>query len=314
MAVESTDRRAASGSGIHNTHENACALGGLAATGSYSNEPNVATSLGDVITTSQEVEKLALCEGHPKFTDEATVHSFCAQGEIIVLKHDPEVFPPSSFGLKFAEHIDFQNCRRAADIGTGTGLLAILAAKKGVPEIQATDLSERAVQLTEHNAKHLNGVEGVETRSGHFFCDLTGVFDVITANLPQEIIPPAYDTSLSRLQSQAIDGRGTGGNAILLEFLDIAPAYMHSETRLYVIVNSITDYKKTLRSIEDKFQASLAWEGMTSVKSFVRENIGFFRVLMEAGIISIEEDDSGNWRARQFIYRLALKRGSGTSP
>ena len=165
----------------------------------------------------------ALCRGHSKFTETATVHAFGVQGEFVVLTHDPEVFPPSSFGLRFAELVDFHGCRRAADVGTGTGLLAILAAKKGVPDVQATDLSERAARLADRNARQMNGVVGVQTRQGSFFCDLSGTFDVITANLPREINPPNYEAALSRLQSQAIDGGGAGGNAVLLEFSKSRP-------------------------------------------------------------------------------------------
>ena len=248
-----------------------------------------------------------LCQGHARFTDGKPIHSFLVQGEIVALKHHPDVFPPSAFGLKFAEQIDFTGCRRAADIGTGTGLLAILAAKKGVPEIRATDVSGLAVQLTEQNAREMNAVHGIETRQGHFFCDLRGVFDVITANLPQEILPPDYHAGLSTLQSQAIDGGGIGGNAILLEFLDIAQAHMHPGTKLYIIVNTITDYKVTLQKIYSIYNAELVWEGETSAKAFVHENIAFFQRLIEAGIVCLVADGDGNWRARQFVYRLGLK-------
>ena len=247
------------------------------------------------------------CQGHSKFTDAFPTHAFQVQGETIILKHDPDVFPPSAFGLKFAEYIDFGGCRRAIDIGTGTGLLAILAAKKGVPEIHATDVSAHAVRLAEQNARDLNEVRGVMTRQGSFLGNLCGCFDVITANLPQEILPPDYHAELSPLQSQAINGGGVGGNAILLEFLDVAPLYMHPGTRLYVIVNTITDYRATLHKINERYCPTLVWEGATNAKAFVRDHIGFFRRLIEDGLICMTEDAAGNWRARQFIYRLALK-------
>jgi methylase of polypeptide subunit release factors len=248
-----------------------------------------------------------LCHGHAKFTDGTPVHTFAVQGEHITLRHHPDVFPPSAFGLKFANHVDFDGCRRAADIGTGTGLLAILAAKKGVPEIMATDVSSLAIGLAQKNAREMNAIDGIEMRQGHFFSDLDGVFDVITANLPQEILPPTYHAGLSRLQSQAIEGGGAGGNAILLEFLDLAPRYMHAETRLYVIVNTVTDYKRTLQKINSSYHAKLVWEGATSTKKFVAENIAFFRQLIEAGTVSLIAGSDGNWRAHQYIYQLALK-------
>ncbi|MCW6512708.1 50S ribosomal protein L11 methyltransferase [Lichenifustis flavocetrariae] len=208
--------------------------------------------------------------------------------------------------MKFAEYIDFKDCRRAADIGTGTGLLAILAAKKGATEVKATDISPLAVRLADLNARMANAIDVIETRQGHFFCDYEGTFDVITANLPQEIIPPAYGSSISTLQSQAIDGGGTGGNTILLDFLEVAPKYMHPHTRLYVIVNTITDYKQTLQKISTSYEATLVWQGITSVKAFVSENIGFFGGLIDRRIVDLVEDEAGNWHAHQFIYQLTL--------
>jgi methylase of polypeptide subunit release factors len=186
-------------------------------------------------------------------------------------------------------------------------LLAILAAKKGVPEIKATDVSSLAIRLAAANAQEMNAIDGIEMRQGHFFSDLDGVFDVITANLPQEILPPTYHAGLSRLQSQAIEGGGAGGNAILLEFLDLAPRYMHAETKLYVIVNTITDYKRTLQKIASGYRAHLIWEGVTSTKTFVAENIAFFQQLIESGTVSLIADSTGAWQAHQFIYQLTLK-------
>ena len=253
------------------------------------------------VTESQNVPS----RGHAQFLMAATTQSSLLQDEHIVLHHHPEVFPPSAFGLKFAENIDFSGCRRAADIGTGTGLLAILAARKGVRDVKATDVSATALHLADSNARLLNGVDCVDARHGTFFCDLDGEFDLITANLPQEIIPPGFRATLSPLQQQAIDGGGAGGNAILLDFLDIAARHMHRGTRLYVIVNTITDYRATLRRIEAQFAATLVWQGTAATKSFVRDNIDYFRELIDAQIVDLTED-RGAWHARQFIYRLGL--------
>ena len=61
----------------------------------------------------------------------------------------------------------------------------------GVSEVKATDTSAAALQLADSNARDLNGVDAIDVRLGNLFCDLDGRFDLITANLPQEIIPPA---------------------------------------------------------------------------------------------------------------------------
>ena len=248
------------------------------------------------------------CTGHAKFTDGETTRTYLVQGEAITLRHHPDVFPPSAFGLQFGAQVQFRGCDRAADIGSGTGLLAILAGRKGVLDVVATDTSERAVRLTERNARELNDLSCVSGRCGSFFAGVGGTFDVITANLPQEIIPPNHLATLSASQASAIDGLGPGGNAILLEFLDIAPAHMHERTRLYVIVNTITDHASTLRKIDERYAKRLLWRGLARTKDFVRDNIPYFRGLMAEGTISIAQDEKGVWFAHQYIYELRLKR------
>ena len=60
--------------------------------------------------------------GDAQFRAAEGTHVYRLQGESIVLRQHPEVFPPSAFGLNFAERIDFSGRRRAADIGTGSSL------------------------------------------------------------------------------------------------------------------------------------------------------------------------------------------------
>ena len=245
--------------------------------------------------------------GHQQFTAAESDYAYQIQNETILLRHHPDVFPPSAFGLKLAEQIDFAGCRRAIDIGTGTGLLAILAARKGVPEVLATDISDVAVQLTDYNARAMNDV-AVEARQGSFFAGFDGPFDVIIANLPQEILPPAYKQTLSAEQLQAIEGGGEGGNGILLDFLAQAPAYMNERTKLHVFVDTVTDYRAAIDVIDRFYTSRLLWEGWTATKTFVRDNPEFFGALNDSGVVSLMQDEAGNWLARQLIYQLGLRR------
>src|SRR6476646_7770124 len=56
---------------------------------------------------------------------------------------------------------------RALDMGTGSGVQAILASRHS-DHVVATDLNERALNFAAFNAV-LNGVENVEFRTGSFF-------------------------------------------------------------------------------------------------------------------------------------------------
>jgi ribosomal protein L11 methyltransferase len=69
---------------------------------------------------------------------------------------------------------------RVLDVGTGSGILAIAAAKRGSREVIAVDTDQIAVDATRENAER-NGVR-VDVRLGSA-ADVDGAFDVVFANL-----------------------------------------------------------------------------------------------------------------------------------
>jgi len=79
-------------------------------------------------------------------------------------------------------------CRRALDVGTGSGIHALLAARHA-RHVVATDVNPRALAYTELNAA-LNGLDNVECRAGSFFEPAGDErFDLITCNAPFVISP-----------------------------------------------------------------------------------------------------------------------------
>ncbi len=74
---------------------------------------------------------------------------------------------------------------RIADVGTGSGCLAItLALELSSPFVTATDISANALRIAEENA-HRHGVgELVELRESFLLSDQTQPLDVVVANLP----------------------------------------------------------------------------------------------------------------------------------
>jgi methylase of polypeptide subunit release factors len=77
---------------------------------------------------------------------------------------------------------------RALDIGTGSGVQAMLSARQA-REVIATDVNPRALAFTELNAA-LNGFTNIECRLGSLFEPVEGeTFDVITSNAPFVVSP-----------------------------------------------------------------------------------------------------------------------------
>jgi len=74
---------------------------------------------------------------------------------------------------------------RVADIGTGSGILAVtLAAELPAAEVVATDLSGDALEVARQNAERLGVADRVTFIKTSYLDDVDGIFDLIVANPP----------------------------------------------------------------------------------------------------------------------------------
>ncbi len=89
------------------------------------------------------------------------------------------------------------------DVGTGTGILAIAAAKLGGTNIVACDTDEDSVRLANENAA-ANGVSGqIDFFHGPIY-DGTPVFDLVCANLTIDVILPILPLLISKAGSRLL--------------------------------------------------------------------------------------------------------------
>lgn len=74
------------------------------------------------------------------------------------------------------------------DVGCGSGILSIVAAKLGAEEVIGIDMDELAVMVAKDNIK-ISGVEEiVEIRKGNLLDTIKGKSDIIVANIIAEVI------------------------------------------------------------------------------------------------------------------------------
>lgn len=73
------------------------------------------------------------------------------------------------------------------DVGTGSGILAIAAAKLGATDILATDISDESMTATKQNAA-LNQIKNIRVQKTSLLADVKGKFDIIVANILAEIL------------------------------------------------------------------------------------------------------------------------------
>jgi ribosomal protein L11 methyltransferase len=73
------------------------------------------------------------------------------------------------------------------DVGCGSGVLSVAAARLGAPYVAAIDISPAAVDATIDNARR-NGVAGVVDASTRAVDDVEGEFDLVLANLLAPVV------------------------------------------------------------------------------------------------------------------------------
>jgi len=152
--------------------------------------------------------------------------------------------PPSSIAL--AGLIDVMPGEAVLDLGCGSGLLAIAAARLGAGRVVATDVAPAALAATRENARR-NGVEDrLEIRSGHWFTAIAPAerFAVIMATPPQTPGPRPGDPRYG----------GWDGADHLAGIAAAAPAYLEPRRgRLWMLAISLANPARLRRELAGRF-------------------------------------------------------------
>ena len=235
------------------------------------------------------------------FVKKTETRNYKIQGFDLNLEINEHIFPPSAHGQFFAENMKINSRESVIDIGTGSGILAILAAKLG-GNVCATDNDSDAIETARKNA--LKNDVKINFKQGEYFANFKNKFDVILVNLPQEWIHPNYQKALTKQQQNSLDGK-EGGNVQILEFLDLVKNYMHEKSRIYLIIYTVTDYPKVLKKIIKNYNAKLIAFDTGPTKEFVEDNIEWYKSLNEQGKIKIFKEGK-NWMAYEYFFELKL--------
>ena len=139
------------------------------------------------------------------------------------------VQPPKAGSLLFCRHLHFRDGEDVLEIGAGTGLAAVLAARAGC-RVVATDVVPEAVACARANAAR-NGVgDRVEVLQGDCYEPVSGRrFHLICASPPQMPTPPGRERDDA---AAAADNGGVDGWDILDRLIAGAPAHLRPGGRL----------------------------------------------------------------------------------
>jgi methylase of polypeptide subunit release factors len=131
------------------------------------------------------------------------------------------------------------------DVGCGSGLFGLAAARMGASRVLLTDIDPRAVRCALANAR-TNGLRVAEGRAGDLFSPCPGErFDVIIGNLPQTPGPRRFDPAR---------WGGRDGARHLIRFLREAPGHLRPGGRIYFVLTGLADRARLLRAARGRFR------------------------------------------------------------
>jgi release factor glutamine methyltransferase len=166
-----------------------------------------------------------------------------------------DVYEPAEDSFLFAENLDVQAGDDVLDVGTGSGILAVLAAKQA-SNVVAVDLSPFAIRCARENAK-LNHVLGkISFIQADLFTALFAdvEFDLILFNAPYL---PSEEGEEASWIGRSWAG-GTSGREVVDRFITQVPAYLKPDGRILLMQSTLTGVQETLNQFSAvNFEASV---------------------------------------------------------
>jgi release factor glutamine methyltransferase len=161
---------------------------------------------------------------------------------------DENVYEPAEDSFLFAENLDVKEGERVLDMGTGCGILGIIAAKKA-SEVVAVDVNPYAVRCAKQNATLNNARSKMAFVQGDLFTSLSekAKFDVILFNAPYL---PADGSEADSWIGRAWTG-GATGRKVIDRFIPDAAKHLKPRDRILFMQSTLACVDKTLIKFEE---------------------------------------------------------------
>lgn len=159
-----------------------------------------------------------------------------------------DVYEPAEDTLLLAENLSVDENDVVLDMGTGCGILGILAAKKA-EKVVATDLNPHAIDCAKMNAKLNKVADKMDIRLGDLFQPVKQDerFSLILFNAPY--LPSNSDEEKTWI-GRAWAG-GPMGRQLIDRFISEAPQYLNKNGRILLVQSSLSNVNETLQKLRE---------------------------------------------------------------
>lgn len=180
----------------------------------------------------------------------------------ISLNLNPQVWAPTSFAQNMASHLAnwIQPGDRVLELGLGSGVLAILAAKLGARQVTGLDINPQAIELATDNWQR----NGLAIENANFLRSdrlqalpdtEKGQFDLIFSNPP--VLPMLAEVNQIQNTRDDFEIAGKDGRALLDTVLSQTGVYLKPNGQLLTIATSLQGWEETERLLNTYWQR---WE------------------------------------------------------
>ena len=163
-----------------------------------------------------------------------------------------EVYSPSDDSFLILKVVEVAPGERLLDMGCGSGLVALHAAKAGA-QVTAADINPFAVDCTRRNAARNN--LRIDVLRSDLFEDIRGNFDIITFNPPYL---PEETRSTSWIEKSW--SGGNEGSEVAVRFIVDAWKHLSPGGRIYIILSSLGGLTTALKSARQRYVCEMLEE------------------------------------------------------